>query len=565
MFRLAWVTALLTLTACGARQVPDAPPPPYDPRACGEDKDGNKSFVVLHLNDVYRIEGLLDGRGGLARVRSLREQLEARCGTVLVTHAGDALFPSLLSRKLDGEQMVLTLNTLDGDGAAWDPYLVATLGNHEFDKSKLDFADDLTRRFDDSQFTWLDTNVRWKAGSDGALLVRSEHLQDRRVVEIGGLRVGLFGLTVDSKIADYVEGIDNDWVAIARAQSIALREAGAQVVIAVTHLRRSDDLEILRRLEEEGPDLILGGHDHMKSVDIEGGRYVLKGNADATVVQVAYVTRLSAGGVKVFAEEVELSPATMPEDPAVREVVDAQLGRFDELFCTEGNPSCPLDERLTVATRDLLGEELVMRLRESNLGDWVADQMKGVFAADGAQIAFINSGALRLNQDISAGTPITNQVVEELFQYPNQMQLIELTGAELQRVIDHAITDWTGNGRWLQVSGFTFVHDVERSAAVELHLIEADGTVRPVAPDEKIKAVTVQYLLDPSMGDQDGYGFLAAVPKLGATANGADLKVKVRDALRALGEAGLGPAVEGRICTSSDGPAACLAIGRRGR
>jgi 2',3'-cyclic-nucleotide 2'-phosphodiesterase (5'-nucleotidase family) len=560
MLRPAHALLLLTFAwGCSSRQVPPAPPEHPDTlRVCGVGDEGQRSFAIVHLNDVYRIEGLLDGRGGLARVRTLRAQLEERCGPVLVTHAGDALFPSLLSRKLEGAQMVTTLNALDGESGAFDPYMIATLGNHEFDKSKLDFADDLTARFNDSQFTWLDTNIRWKADAQGQLMVRSEHLVDRKVIEIGGVRVGVFGLTVDSKIADYVEGIDNNWQEIARAQTTALREAGAQVVIAVTHLRRSDDVELIRQLQGEGPDLVLGGHDHSRSLDLEGGRYVAKGDADATVVQVVYVTRRVDGEIVVFPEEIALGPETMPEDPEVRAIVDAEIDRFEQLFCVEGNPSCPLDERLTTATTELLGEELVVRLRESNLGDWIADRMLEVFADEGAQIAFINSGALRLNQNISAGTPVTNQVVEELFQYPTTMQLVELTGAELQQVIDHAITDWTGNGRWLQIGGFAFEHHPGEQRARQLHLIEADGRLRPVRPDEKIKAVTVQYLLDPTMGDQDGYTFLTGVPRLPSSHTGVDLKAFVRGKLRGLGEAGLGPVVEGRICTVVPDMGPCL-------
>ena len=36
------------------------------------------SFTILHVNDVYRIEGLEQGaRGGFARLRTLRRELES--------------------------------------------------------------------------------------------------------------------------------------------------------------------------------------------------------------------------------------------------------------------------------------------------------------------------------------------------------------------------------------------------------------------------------------------------------------------------------------------------------
>ena len=51
-------------TDAGSAQA-DANAPPPDVR-CGVQPDGSRSFRVLHLNDVYRIGGLSDGRGGLS-------------------------------------------------------------------------------------------------------------------------------------------------------------------------------------------------------------------------------------------------------------------------------------------------------------------------------------------------------------------------------------------------------------------------------------------------------------------------------------------------------------------
>ena len=40
---------------------------------------GERRAVLLHINDVYRIEGVEDGQvGGLARLRTLRKEMESR-------------------------------------------------------------------------------------------------------------------------------------------------------------------------------------------------------------------------------------------------------------------------------------------------------------------------------------------------------------------------------------------------------------------------------------------------------------------------------------------------------
>ena len=133
--RLTLSLLLLTsLASCTKTPPPVVPAPP--PPACGLLEDGSRAFKILHLNDIYRIEGLADGRGGLARVRTLRTELEQDCpGDVMITHAGDALFPSLLSRVFNGEQMIDALNSLDGNPDAFDARMFFTPGNHEFDKA----------------------------------------------------------------------------------------------------------------------------------------------------------------------------------------------------------------------------------------------------------------------------------------------------------------------------------------------------------------------------------------------------------------------------------------------
>src|SRR6185503_15363783 len=116
-------------------------------------------FTILQVNDVYKIEGLEGGnRGGLARLRTLRKQLEVDGRTVFVMHGGDALYPSVMSKYLDARPMVDVMNLLDGDANAFDPRLIVTLGNHEFDKSSPTV---LLDRLADSQFQWVSSNSLW--------------------------------------------------------------------------------------------------------------------------------------------------------------------------------------------------------------------------------------------------------------------------------------------------------------------------------------------------------------------------------------------------------------------
>ena len=94
-------------------------------------------FNILQVNDVYEMETGTDGLGGLSRVASLRQELEAHTPLTLLALAGDVLSPSALSiakvfsadagrggEELRGAQMVDVFNTMQLD--------FAVLGNHEY-------------------------------------------------------------------------------------------------------------------------------------------------------------------------------------------------------------------------------------------------------------------------------------------------------------------------------------------------------------------------------------------------------------------------------------------------
>lgn len=526
------------------------------PPACGLQADGSRVFRVLHLNDVYRIEGLADGRGGLARVRTLREQLESDCPDgVLLTHAGDALFPSLLSRTRKGAQMVAVLNLLDGAAGQADPRMVATFGNHEFDKSKLKYSSMLQARIDESEFTWLDTNIVWGDGEAGPLIA-ADNLQDQLLVEVGGVKVGVFSLTLDAKIPAYVSHIDTDYAGVARTRTADLREQGAEVVIGLTHIDAGDDLALLETLGDSAPDMLLGGHDHTLMSGQVGGRMILKGDADAGRVRTAEFRVFPDGRVSFTVDQdgVHLTPETMPADPQVQAVVDAELQAFEQAFCAEQGPGC-LSRPLTRAGVDLHAEETTIRRFETNLGDWVADRMLDTFPD--ADLALVNSGALRLNQDIGAGTAITRQVVEELFAYPAQMHRIRIDGATLRSALERSVQNWTGQGHFLQVAGISFEHDPDRTTVGRIAIL-ADGEPKALDPAASYDVVTVRYLLDPAIGDQDGYRMLSLDQIVDDPQNGTDLKEVVLAALTDAADTGISPKVEGRICNPQR-PGPCAA------
>ena len=547
---VAQVAALVLLGGCAsgggrpAAQVPAGATPPTAARA-------TRTAVILAVNDVYRIEGVERGTvGGIARVRTLRQQLEREHPDLLVMHAGDLLFPSFLSRTFSGAQMVDVLNGLDGDPAAFDPRMFVVFGNHEFELGLLSQAAVLDQRVKESQFRWVNGNVTFAEGGDGRLLVGGENLAPTWIVESGGIRVGIFGLTVDSKKPEYAAGFA-DPVETARRLTAELRAQGAEVVVGLTHLNAKDDRRLLATLGAAGPDVIVGGHDHEHMACDAGGRLVLKADADARTATVIELT-LDADGRLAVGHRLEPIAEGLAEDCALAGRVDSWLALHEGYFCGQqaaqtGTASAPrcLEQELGTSNTPLVAEESKIRGEETNLGDWVADRMVEAFAGCGAQVAFVNSGSLRLNQDIPAG-PITRRTIEELFAYPAPLYLLRLKGSTLQQVAAHAIDFWPGAGNWLQISGFAFEHDTAGDRVANVELVTPTGR-RPVRPDEEVLAVALHYTFDPT-GDRDGYTMLD--PSLvveGCAANGRDLKSQVVIPALQAATGGIAPEEDGRI------------------
>ncbi|MCB9763055.1 MAG: 5'-nucleotidase C-terminal domain-containing protein [Alphaproteobacteria bacterium] len=498
-----------------------------------------RSFRVLGFNDVYRIEGFPEA-GGLARVRGLRTQLEAESPDLLVTGAGDFFYPSLQSRMYGGEQMVDVLNQLDGDPEAVDERLFVTFGNHEFDKGDCEDAANVDARLEQSQFAWLTSNVTFQ-DCEGGEAPAAPMLQGTRVVEIGGVSVGLFGLTLplEDEVA-YIADI-SDATEAARAATASLRDQGAEVVIAITHQTVGEDVAMLEALADEGPDLVMGGHEHDAQAAQGAGRWVVKADADARSAEVVTLTEGEAGW-DVSHELVQLDESGPAPDPAVTATVDAWLAKHQAAFCAEaGLEDGCLDVALGHTNTVLVGEEVEIRKYETSLGDYVADLAREAYLTQGAQAALINSGSLRLNADIAADSDVTRRHIETLFAFPAGLVLLEVDGATLQQMLDHSISQWAGSGHWLQVSGIRFVHDPVAGTATELSLTTEAGRV-PVEAEQTYKIVVGVY----NAGGGDGYTMLEDLKPL---AEGKDLKELIVEDLQAA-EGGISPVTEGRICNT---------------
>ena len=491
--------------------------------ACTSVQPASTRFKILQLNDVYKIEGLEKGQlGGLARVRTLRKQLEADGSAVLLLHAGDALYPSVASKYLEARPIVDVMNLLDGDAERFDPALIVGFGNHEFDNKE---ANLLISRIADSQFQWLATNTKQCVES------RCERgfarTQETLVYEVGGTRIGLFGVLYPLK-KTYAES--SDVIAAAKYAVSQLRRQRADIIIGITHQNLRDDIQMVR--DVEGVDLVIGGHDHIFLQERVGDTWITKADADAKSV-VVYEVECALRCTVSDPRRVMLD-TTVPKD----ETVDARVEEWMETLARElgGN------ETLGTAKYLLEGVEPAIRGRETALGNLLTDIAREQMGTD---VGLLNGGSIRINDNIPPG-PVTEYEMEGIFYYTNRLVAFPLTGRQLLDMLNISVKDAdSADGRFLQVSGLRFAY-TKRGDTFTVDAADVTVGGKPLDLDKTYSVASTDFMHE--RGAEDDYVIFASEatrPPRIHTDREADFRTTVEKAIRARGT--IDTNVEGRI------------------
>jgi 2',3'-cyclic-nucleotide 2'-phosphodiesterase (5'-nucleotidase family) len=438
VIRIAALALLLGLAAC----MGGAPPPiPLNP------------VRFLLVNDVYTADTLGDGRGGLARVATVRNRL-ANQGPVVFVLAGDFLSPSVLTKYYGGRQMVESFNAAKLD--------YATFGNHEFDLE----LDTLVARIQASKFKWISSNCTL---ADGAPLPK---VLPWDTLRISGHKVGLFGLTLQGNYPRAGRCANPDTAAQRAVETLSAE--GADLIVGLTHQSIQADRDLLAR--EPRIDLLLGGHEHEAQDSTVSGRHVVK--ADANAVSAQFVTLWGGKGSWRQAVGLVRINAALPPDTAVARVVAEWNDSLQRRLGPErivGRTTMPIDPATSLS-----------RGRESVVGDLVGDAMR---SGTGADVALLNSGTLRLDHVIQPG-PISNHQLEAMFPFADQTRVVTfpLTGARLRRILEHGVSSGIlGTGGFLQVSGLSFTFDPSKPSGRRLvgDIRRASG--RTLAPNDSVR------------------------------------------------------------------------------
>ncbi len=471
------------------------------------------TLTIVHVNDLDRLDGS-GGRGGVARLAAVvREVRAGSAGRVLVTNGGDAISPSLLSSFDRGAHMIDLFNRVGFDAMV--------LGNHEFD-----FTPAVTvERIAEARFPILSSNA---VEPDGTLI---DGVTGHLLLEVGRYKVGVFGLTtVTTAIKSSPAPVTfRPVVEVAAEQAEKLREAGADLVIALAHTDRAEDAALMR---QGAVDLLLSGDDHDMKIEVGPETTFVESGEQAefvTVVEVVMGTVEGRDGPRFVWEPSfrVVNTVSVAPDPEIEAVVEEYLARLSEELDVEiGATAVALDSR-----------RRVVRSRETGIANLIADAMR---AATGADVALINGGGIRADKVSPPGTILTRRDVRSELPFDDKTVVLEVSGADLRAAVEHGVSEIAkGAGRFAHVSGMAYRFDASKPAGRRIAGVTVGGA--PLDPARTYRLATFDFL---GRGG-DGYAMLATAPRI-VDANAATLAAaQVIEAIAAAGE--IAPRVEGRI------------------
>jgi 2',3'-cyclic-nucleotide 2'-phosphodiesterase (5'-nucleotidase family) len=432
--------------------------------------EGPVAVTIVLVNDLPRAEDVAD-RGGLAKLAAIIKSQRLSRQHVIVAHAGNAISPSLLSGNDQGAYMIELLNRAGID--------VMAFGNHEYDFGAA-VAGERARAAD---FPIVLANVRGAAGEAIGSAMPTW------IYEIDGMRIAFIGVVR----SDLQEVSRPGPVAVEPALSVverlapALRQNDADLVAVLGAVTETEE----RALINSGlVDLVLGAGERLHA-SFDGRTVAAASSRNAEHVMLLDL-RLEHYRVETIGD-LDLSNLADGEGPidaiqprielrfrwsvdfrsfdSVNVVPDIETA--DEIQHQLLNLSRQLDSRIGEIDADLDIRDVVVREGQSPFANAVADAMRSALKAD---VALINAGAIRADQVIPAGTPITRRSLVQWLPFESRVLLLRVSGEQIKMALENGVSQFDEHaGRYPIVSGLDASFDPGRPAGQRVTGITIGG------------------------------------------------------------------------------------------
>ena len=461
------------------------------------DGEADGDVIILHTNDVHCG---VDNNIGYAGVAAYKKELEEAGNTVFLVDDGDEIRGGIMGSVTKGEAIIRIMNEVG--------YELAVPGNHDFDYG----VDRLLELAKMADFPYICCNfVDMRTGEPVFEPYTIQRIGERRVAFIGAVAPNtITGSTPTyfedengKQIYEFLRDKDGSslYGAIQKAVDAA-REDSAEYCILMAHLGIDEDDSPFTSREvianTTGLDAVIDGHSHSiidgEEVKDKEGKTVLLSQAGYQIPAFGKITIAADGSIKseliqeYAGRDEEITAAIEKEKSAYEDELKEEIGTvdFDMISFAKG------------------GSVRLVRVGETNLGDFVADAYR---YATGADIAFINGGGIPAN--IKAGD-ITYEELLDVQPFANELCVREVTGQELLDALEYSVCFAPYEfGGFLQVSGMTFKVDTTKDAGVKLdkedmftgfdknerRVSDVKINGEPLDPDRKYKAASISYIL----------------------------------------------------------------------
>jgi sulfur-oxidizing protein SoxB len=390
-----------------------------------------REIVLVQMNDLH---GYLESHtewfwtssgfvyrkaGGIARIKTIVDEIRAEHGQVLFTDNGDTFHGTRAVVETEGSCLVPILNRLG---------ISAMTGHWDFAYG----PDHLKKLVDQLDYPFLAANVYDR--EDGTLV-----FPPCRRVHIGAIRIGIIGLAcniVDKTMpAHFSEGIRfTDGTEELPRYIAQLREREhVDVVVLLSHLGLPQDVDLLERTP--GVDVCLSSHTHNRLVaPLQIGRTVLIQSGCHGSFLGKLRLKLDVDGVSVLEHRLISVDESVSEEPGVRDLVQAALAPYRiEQGSIVGKTSCPLN-RATML--------------ESSADTMLLEAMLQATKAD---VAFANGW--RYGAPIEAGS-VTIEDLYNLAPMNPEITVVDLSGEEIARMIEENLERTFSREPFGQMGGY---------------------------------------------------------------------------------------------------------------
>jgi 2',3'-cyclic-nucleotide 2'-phosphodiesterase (5'-nucleotidase family) len=402
--------------------------------------------------------------GGIARMATLIKRARMRDPNVLALHAGDVFVGSFEFNKYLGYPELKIMENL---------YDAMSLGNHEFDLGLDALAGVVSGQLGGNGPVTLPL---LNANFDLSGHALESMIQKSIVKEIDGVKIGIFGLLNEDAVnfsAEVIARFSGDVYTVAGMQAGALKQAGCDIVICLSHMGTLGD--VMGLTEVPNIDIIVGGHSHDLFDDaiVSNGKIIVQAGSHGQWLGELKVDFEAGQGVtfrdwSVWPVDSRIKPDTY---------IQAQLNRLRE-GVVEDPRFGPVYSRIVA----LVGQDIshdwpgTGPYRDAPLGNLVADSIKSALAGAGYQVDCVLDAMGYTEFGIPAGKVVGNDVMRAVpYGYDPESGLgFKLVVAPLPGWLILGGLEFTvayvpySQAVCAQVSGLTFAYDSRLPAKDDL-------------------------------------------------------------------------------------------------